>query len=97
MYYTGYKKHHGVKVSIICCILSGFILDVVFTKQMQLYKIANGAQLLGDKAYHEGISCVNSPIKEDFMGAYRLKVKQNVTGANKLLTELEAYNKALGQ
>ena len=47
-----------------------------------------------DKAY-EGIDCIISPFKEDFLDTYRLKAKQWVKGASELLDGLEGYNAAL--
>ena len=61
VYYTGYKKAHAIKLSVIACVMSGRILHVASAPgscadssvylARQREKVAAGAFLFGDKAY----------------------------------------------
>ena len=106
VYYSGYKKYHALKFSVIVCILSGRILHVAISpgsstdtatyQSLQEHMIAEGAMLFGDKAY-EGISTVVSPIKDDVLDVLRLRVKAGCEGARVALARAEAFNANVGK
>jgi hypothetical protein len=107
LYYTGYRKFHGLKLSLIVCILSGRILHVAFSPASSadnsVYEalqeeelVALGATLFRDKAY-EGIDSVVSPFKEDFMNDLRLNVGLGIEGAAEAYRAAEDFNTWLGK
>ena len=106
VYYSGYKKQHALKFSVIVCILSGWILHVAISpgsstdtatyQLLQEHMIAEGAMLFGDKAY-EGISTVVvSLIKDDVLDVLRLRVKAGCEGARVALARAETFNATSG-
>ena len=106
LYYSGYKKHHGVKLSVIVCIFSGRVLHVaggpasvpdnILFEAHQEDMLTEGARLMGDKAY-EGIDSIVSPHKETVMNMWRLRAKCNVPGAATELAYLQAFNTHLAK
>jgi hypothetical protein len=108
LYYTGYKKIHGIKFTVICCIMSGRILHVAASpasvtdptafEAHQQHMIADGCAVLGDKAY-EGIDKVVSPIKESSLLALRLVCKYSRSGsaAHAHLVACLEYNAGIGK
>jgi hypothetical protein len=101
VYYTGYKKIHGVKLSVMCCVLSGLILDVSMSpasisdpdvfEVFQLPRLEPSANVFGDKAY-SGIPNVVSPVKEGAMGFIRLAAKCGAALADLQLAQAEEHN-----
>jgi hypothetical protein len=106
VFYTGYKHIHGLKFSIIVCIMSGRILhitmspasttDNVMFSALQRGLLAAGAALFGDKAY-QGESGIFSPFKQSLIDQWALRAKCGVPGAQATVNAMLEYNALLGK
>ncbi len=106
VYYTGYKKIHGIKLSVIVCVMSGWLLDIAISPASssdsdvfevhQRNLLSSEAALFGDKAYN-GCIGVFSPVKDSDLSVINLRVKCGVRGARAELARALSHNTGISR